>query len=330
MKLPARIGIVLHPIGIICAVLVLLSIIFLAVVNKELANRITVRLIAAIAFADVLSHSVELYSSWERTLELTSPTCHVVNGLRLFGRTFYGFTNIAICFHLYRSLVQLKKSAWRAEMYTWIATLIMVIIFTVIYGLLGAYTGVNNKNGCNPGADNSILNTIFYLIAGSVDLITIIACIFTTIVGHQSLNKWINNYAEAHSNQLTDQAKFIKDRKKMAERAFLYPLSACITLPPESAFHFFNAFGISVLELGIAMSVTVGFSGLLTCLAFSVDPAAHNSFKSAYFQIKNSLLYNKSAEDNISETTAHIPLSIKKHIVNKLVVLIMRYCIKYK
>ncbi|KXN73727.1 hypothetical protein CONCODRAFT_3287 [Conidiobolus coronatus NRRL 28638] len=312
INLTAKIGIVLHPIGIFCSLLVLISIIFLAVVNRELANRITVRLIAAIALADLISHTAELYAAWKRSLALDSRLCHVVNGIRLFGRTFYGFTNIAICFHLYRSLVLLKRSTLKAEMYTWITTLVMVIIFTVIYGLMGAYTAMKNKNGCNPGADDNILNAVFYLIAGFVDLITIIACIFTTIVGHQSLNKWINNYAEARSNQLIDQAKFIKDRKKMAERAFLYPLSACITLPPEAAFHFFNAFGISVLELGITMSVTVGLSGLLTCLAFSFDPAGHKSFKLAYSQIKDDQLYTQSVNDNISESTVHIPLSMKK------------------
>ncbi|KXN73723.1 hypothetical protein CONCODRAFT_3283 [Conidiobolus coronatus NRRL 28638] len=311
MKLPARIGIVLHPIGIICAVLVLLSIIFLAVVNKELANRITVRLIAAIAFADVLSHSVELYSSWERTLELTSPTCHVVNGLRLFGRTFYGFTNIAICFHLYRSLVLLKKSTWRVEMYTWIGTLVMVIIFTVVYGLLGAYTGLLRKNGCNPGADDKVLNAVFYFMAGSVDLAAILAGIFTTIVGRRSLRKWIDTYADARSNQNIDQDKFKRDRKKMAERSFLYPLSACITLPAEAVFLYLNAFNIYIFELSIVMAVTVGISGLLTFLAFAVDPAAHKSFTSAYRQIKDRRLYSHSVKDNISETTAHIPLAMK-------------------
>ncbi|KXN73725.1 hypothetical protein CONCODRAFT_3285 [Conidiobolus coronatus NRRL 28638] len=311
MKLPAKIGIVLHPIGIFCSVFVLLSIIFLATVNRDLANRITVRLIAAIAFADVLSHSAELYSAWQRTLELDSPLCHAVNGIRLFGRTFYGFTNIAICFHLYRSLVQLKKSTWRAEMYTWIATLFMVTLFTVIYGLLGAYTGVKRKNGCNPGADDKTLNAVFYFMAGSVDLFTIIACLYTTIVGRISLNKWINTYAEARSNQSIDQDKFKRDRKKMAERSFLYPLSACITLPVEALFLYLNAFGIYIFELSIVMAVTVGISGLLTFLAFAVDPAAHKSFTSAYRQIKDGRLYSHSVKDNISETAAHIPLAMK-------------------
>lgn len=313
MKLPAKIGIVLHPIGIICAVLVLLSIIFLTVVNKELANRITVRLIAAIAFADILSHSVELYSSWERTIELNSPTCHVVNGLRLFGRTFYGFTNIAICFHLYRSLVLLKKSTWRTEMYTWIGTLFMVIIFTIIYGLLGAYTGLLRKNGCNPGADDKILNGVFYFMAGTVDLAAILSGIFTTFVGHRSLKKWIDTYADARSNQEMDQAQFKKDRKKMAERSFLYPLSACITLPAEAIFLYLNAFNIYIFELSIVMAVTVGISGFLTFLAFSVDPAAHKSFTSAYRQIRDRRIYGNSDKDNISNTTAHFPLAMKTY-----------------
>jgi hypothetical protein len=188
----------------------------------------------------------------------------------------------------------------------------MVIIFTVLYGLLGAYTGVKHKIGCNPGADDKTLNTVFYLIAGSVDLITILSCLFTTIVGHRSLNKWINTYAEARSNQGIDQAKFKRDRKKMAERDFLYPLSTCITLPFEAAFLYLNAFGIFVFQLGIGMAFTVGISGLLAFIAFCVDPAAHNSITSAYRLIKELKPYGHQARDNISESTVHIPLDLKK------------------
>jgi hypothetical protein len=311
MNITTRISVILHPIGILCSILVLLSITFLVVVNKELANRITVRLIAAIAFADLLSHTAEFYSAWNGGLDLRSNLCHVVNGIRLFGRTFYGFTNIAICFHLYRSLVLLRKSTWRIEIYTWIGTLVMVIIFTAIYGFLGAYTGVKRKVGCNPGADDKVLNGVFYFLAGSVDLITIIIGLFTTIIGHKSLNKWINTYAEARTNQNMDQVQFKKDRKKMAERSFLYPLSTCITLPIEAVFLFLNAFGIYIFELSIGMAITVGISGLLTCLAFSADPAAHKSFVSAYYQVKDKWLYSHSIKEKSSENIDQIPLAMK-------------------
>ncbi|KXN73719.1 hypothetical protein CONCODRAFT_3279 [Conidiobolus coronatus NRRL 28638] len=312
MNITTRIGVILHPIGIFCSVLVLLSIIFLTVINRELANRITVRLIAAIAFADLLSHTAELYAAWSGGLSLHSNLCHVVNGIRLFGRTFYAFTNLAICFHLYRSLVLLKKSTWKSEIYTWVATIIMVTIFTAIYGFLGAYTGVKRKVGCNPGADDKVLNGVFYFLAGTVDLITIIVGLFITIVGHRSLNKWINTYAEARSNQGMDQVQFKRDRKKMAERSFLYPLSTCITLPAEAIFLFLNAFGIYIFELSIVMAATIGISGFLTCLAFSADPAAHKSFTSAYYQIKTKWLHSHPVKDDSSEKTVNIPLAMKK------------------
>jgi hypothetical protein len=115
MNLPALVGAIIHPIGIFCSILVLFSIISIATVNRDLANRITVRLIAAIAFGDLISHTAELYASFGGGLNLRSPLCHTVNGIRLFGRTFYAFTNIAICFHLYRSLVLLKNQLGKSK-----------------------------------------------------------------------------------------------------------------------------------------------------------------------------------------------------------------------
>ncbi|KXN73728.1 hypothetical protein CONCODRAFT_3288 [Conidiobolus coronatus NRRL 28638] len=286
MNRAALIGAILHPIGIFCSILVLLSIIGFAIIDRKLASRMTVRLIAAIALADLLSHTAELYAAWNGRLDLHTSLCHKVNGVRLFGRTFYAFTNLAICFHLYRSLVQLKKSTWKFEIYTYIITAAMTGIFTLIYWSLGAFSGVERKVGCNPGADNLTLNSVFYAIAGLVDLAAIVGGIFITVAGHRNLNKWINVYSATLTQGANNQEQLIKDRRKLALRSFLYPLSTCITLPFECIFLILNAANIFVLELGTVMAVTIGISGLLTGIAFSVDPATHIAFKSAYYQLK--------------------------------------------
>jgi hypothetical protein len=286
MNITTWLSVILHPIGIASSLLVLISIIGFAVIDKKLANRMTVRLIAAIALADFLSHTAELYSAWHGGLDLYSNLCHAVNGFRLFGRTFYAFTNLAICFHLYRSLVQMKKSTWKFECITWIVTAVMTAIFTLIYWGLGAFSGVKRKIGCNPGADDITLNSIFYGVSGLVDLVTIISGIFITVAGHRNLNKWINVYSATLTPSANNHEQLIKDRRKMAVRSFLYPLSTCITLPFECIFLLLNAGNIFVFQLTILMAITIGISGLLTGLAFAIDPATHSSFKSAYYQLK--------------------------------------------
>ncbi|KXN73722.1 hypothetical protein CONCODRAFT_77220, partial [Conidiobolus coronatus NRRL 28638] len=246
----------------------------------------TVRLIAAIALADLLSHIGEFYSAWNGGLEFSSSLCHSVIGFRLFARTFYAFTNLAIGFHLYRSLVQIKKSTWKFEIATWIVVAVMTAVFTLIYWGLGAFSGVERKKACSPGADDKTLNSVFYAIAGLVDLATIISGIFITVTGHRNLNKWINAYSATLAPSENDHEQLIKDRRKMAARSFLYPLSACITLPIECIFLFLNAGNVYVSVLTILMALTIGISGLLTGLAFAIDPATQKSFKSAYRTLK--------------------------------------------
>jgi hypothetical protein len=292
-----QIGIILHPIGMVSSLLVLLSIIGFAVIDRKLASRMTVRLIAAIALADLLSHIGEFYSAWNGGIPLESNLCHAVIGFRLFARTFYAFTNLAIGFHLYRSLVQIKKSTWKFEVTTWAVVAVMTAVFTLMYYGLGAFTGVKNKRACSPGADNLTLNSVFYSIAGLVDLATIVSGIFITVTGHRNLNKWINAYSATMAPGQVDTEQLIKDRRKMASRSFLYPLSACITLPFECIFLFLNAGNKYVSVLTILMAITVGISGLLTGLAFAIDPATKKSFISAYRTLKYGNSDKKHSEE---------------------------------
>ncbi|KXN73731.1 hypothetical protein CONCODRAFT_3291 [Conidiobolus coronatus NRRL 28638] len=311
MDLPNRIYLVLNPIGMACASLVLLSIITLALIDRQLANRMTVRLIAVIAFTDLLAHVGEFYAVENYDLQAGTSLCTFVNGFRLFSRTFYCFTNIAICFHLYRGLVLLKRSSWKFELYTWIATLAMVTIFTLIYWGLGAFTGVVARKRCTPGIDNYTLNIVFTVIQATVNMVTVIIGVFTTIVGHRSLNKWINTYANSRSYTGDDQNRFKSDRKKMAERSFLYPLSTLITLPFEAIFLYLTASGIYVFNLVTLMALSTGLSGVLTAIAFAIDPAAHKAFKSAYNKLTDKSRSHKTINDGMSENTSIIPLEQK-------------------
>ncbi|KXN74333.1 hypothetical protein CONCODRAFT_2537 [Conidiobolus coronatus NRRL 28638] len=311
MKPNSILNLVIQPIGLLCATLVLFSIIGLAIIDKRLANRMTVRLIAAIAFADILAHVGEIYASSNGWLPLGSQLCAVVSGFRVASRTFYNFTNIAICFHLYGSLVLLKKSTWRFELYTWIFTVSMVFILTIIYWSMGAFSGKLNKVGCNPGADDYTLNKVFLFMAGFTDLITVLIGIFITIVGHRSLKIWINTYAESRSYKGEDPDIFKRNRMKMAKRAFLYPLATCITLPFEALFLIFYGFGYINTQLGYLKAATLGLSGILTGIAFSVDPATHKAFSEAYTQVKINRINRQQMGDNRSGSTINIPLANK-------------------
>ncbi|KXN73709.1 hypothetical protein CONCODRAFT_3267 [Conidiobolus coronatus NRRL 28638] len=187
----------------------------------------------------------------------------------------------------------------------------MVIIFTAIYGYLGAYTGKLNKFVCFPGADDLTLNKIYRLMLGFTDLLTALIGIFTTVVGRRSLKYWIKTYAQSRSYKGEDPASFKRNRMKMAERAFLYPLATCITLPIEAIFLIVAAFGQFLIQLTVAKNVTLGLSGFLTGLAFAVDPATHKAFREAYFQIKLNIMSRQKVQDNISESTINIPLQLR-------------------
>jgi hypothetical protein len=184
----------------------------------------------------------------------------------------------------------MKKSTWRFEIYTYTVTIVIVFILTAIYWSFGAYSGVLKKVGCNPGSDNKTLNSIFLLIMGFVDLLTIIVGIYTSVAGHRNLNKWINVYSATVTERGDNHEELLKYRKKMAQRSFLYPLSTCVTLPFEAIFLILYGCGLFVFELGIPKAITLGLSGLLTGIAFVIDPATHHAFKSAYYLvfIKNS------------------------------------------
>ncbi|KXN73717.1 hypothetical protein CONCODRAFT_3277 [Conidiobolus coronatus NRRL 28638] len=296
MSTPVKINLIINPIGMAFASIVIISIAGLAIINRRLTNRMTVRLVAAIALTDLLAHVGEYYAVTHGSLVVGTAHCTAVNGFRLFARTFYCWVNMAICLHIYRSLVLIKKTNWKSEVYIWTATAVLVITETLIYYGIGAFTGQAKRN-CNPGVDDYTKHLAFLLLQSLTNLLTIAVCIFTTVKSHGNLNKWIDAVSATITEQGGDRDQLIRERKKIAFRSFLYPLSTCITLPFEAFFLIANGSGKMVIELAILMALTTGLSGILTALAFAVDPITHNAFKSAYSQIKHRNIYKK--EDNI-------------------------------
>ncbi|KXN73718.1 hypothetical protein CONCODRAFT_3278 [Conidiobolus coronatus NRRL 28638] len=277
MSSSKQINLILNPIGMTCASFVIISIVGIAIINRQLANRMTVRLIAVIALTDLLAHVGEYYAITHSTLTAGTPACTAVNGFRLFARTFYCWINMAISFHIYRSLVQLKKTNWKSEVYFWTATAVFVVAETLVYYGLGAFTGVPARKRCTPGVDDYSKNLVFILFQSLTNLFTIAVSTFTEEGG--------------------DRDHLINERRKLAFRSFLYPLSTIVTLPFEAIFLIFNGFGAYVIELFVVMVIGSGLSGVLTALAFGVDPATHKSFKTAYYLVKNRNSHKKDLDE---------------------------------
>ncbi|KXN72643.1 hypothetical protein CONCODRAFT_4502, partial [Conidiobolus coronatus NRRL 28638] len=105
--------------GMAGASAVIVSIIFLGIVDRKLVNRLSIRLIFALAIADLLNH-IGGYLSATQAVNMWSGACYFLAGFQMFTRTFYNFTNIAICFNLFRALILMKKSTWAYELAVWI------------------------------------------------------------------------------------------------------------------------------------------------------------------------------------------------------------------
>jgi hypothetical protein len=286
MNLTTRLNVTLNPIGMACALLVLASIMAIFCINKKSANRMTIRLVGAIALGDLMIHVGEYYAATHGGVERASPLCIRVNAFRLFSRNFYCFTNLAICFHLYRSLVKMRQPNFKYEVFTWVTMVAFTIILTLIYYFMGAFTGLSHPAGCNPGAATQTMDSIFSCIQALVNTFTIIVCLTTSIICHRNLSNWITAYASSRENEGEDRQKFVKEGKKLAERAFLYPLSTILTLPFEAIFLILIVSGKFIPQLTIPMAIFSGISGVLTFIAFSIDPFTHSAFKEAYHNLR--------------------------------------------
>ncbi|KXN73729.1 hypothetical protein CONCODRAFT_3289 [Conidiobolus coronatus NRRL 28638] len=218
MDPPNRIYLTLHPIGMAIAILVLLSITGLFFINRQLTNRMTVRLVAVIAITDLLPHVGEFYAVENYNLTTGTPLCTSVNGFRLFTRSFYWWVNIAISFYIYRSLVLLEKPTRKFEIFIWTATAVLVIAETLIYYELDAFTGLVARKRCTPGVEDNSKNIAFLMFQSLTNLLSIATGIFVTVRGHS-----------CHSNF---PLFFISMYKLPLEALFLFCTAAAFFIDP--------------------------------------------------------------------------------------------------
>jgi hypothetical protein len=272
---------ILHLISATCSSLVLFTLIVFAIIDLSLVNRVTVRLICGVAIADLISH-IAGYLQAEYFTLINTPLCEHLVIFALFGRLLYYFTNLAICYHLYRAIVMLKKSTFKYELIVWFFIMLCIAILMVISHFLGLFTGLSRTVACNPGSTSHLNNKIAFGISGTISLITILAGIFTTVQGHRSMSQWIQLYSVKTVEGDFNQQDFQKKKIKRAQRSFLYPLGTIITISVETAVQyswFFTA--LPPRPLYTANAIMNGTNGIVTMITFLLDPAVWDSIKLA-------------------------------------------------
>ncbi|KXN72646.1 hypothetical protein CONCODRAFT_4507 [Conidiobolus coronatus NRRL 28638] len=166
------------------------------------------------------------------------------------------------------------------------------------YYFLDAFTGTSSKAGCNPGTRDPTNSRAFSILAGLFCLITILSGILVTFFGHRNMNRWVEVYLNNGAYHEEDKEELKKKLRRMAQLSFLYPLATCITLPCEMAFNFKMATGVRDRNLISGMAITGGISGLLTLIAFAIDPTVWRTFKAAFIIIKQRRLGVTETKDS--------------------------------
>ncbi|KXN66454.1 hypothetical protein CONCODRAFT_11710 [Conidiobolus coronatus NRRL 28638] len=237
----------------------------MAIVDLKSVSRVTIRLVAGIAIADVLTHTSAILAIGSIE-HLGTPYCATLAAITTLDRHLYSFTNIAISYHLYRFVVQLKKPSFKAELIVWIAIVVSIAIIMITYHFLGVFTGIDNKKACNPGANNPVITKVVFGLIGLFNFLAIISGIFATVAGHKNLGVWIETFSNKEIIDPKDQEEFKAAKRKETQRSFLYPLTSLITLSAE-----YND----------------GVKGILTLSAFLIDPATQLALKHTFNKLRN-------------------------------------------
>jgi hypothetical protein len=281
--LDVKIGRVLHSIGISFISIVILTLFTLSIISFKLVNRLSIRLIFILSLADFVVHLSELLALGTGYLIGTS-RCHVISALRYFGRLFYCSTNILISIHLYRSIIQLKTSSLKLEMYSWLFMLFILSVIMVIMGFLGVYSGVK-KIECRPGSDNFLYFQIEEGLIGVISIVALLTCFIIYLISRKQFNKSITQYADLYITDYVERDKFLVKRNRMLVRSFLYPLATLITLPAPIALSVMDLTGYYRFPIFEILAVSQGLSGILTFIVFSLDPAVWNSLELAKYKV---------------------------------------------
>jgi hypothetical protein len=289
---------VLSYIGLGCSVILILALIVIAIVEFKSVNRVTIRLVAGLAFADFLAHINSILVIGTKQYVGTS-YCAGLAAISTICRHLYAFTNIAISYHLYRAIVQLKKPSFKAELAIWIAIILIIGVLSIVYHFLGVFNGTINKKSCNPGANNPTITKVVFGLIGLFNFIAIGSGIFVTVVAHRYLEKWIENYFDRKSTDINRQ-QLKEEKLKATKRSFLYPLSSFITLTAEVILCAWMVLDDPPYTMFYINSIMTGFKGILTLIAFSMDQAVWNSAKTTYEKLKDIQLQNAEPISNKS------------------------------
>lgn len=291
-------GKLMHSIGLLSASLVILTLIAFSIVDASLLNKLTIRIMIPLAFADFIVSLSELLGLGSGNL-LGTWNCQAISGLRYFGRLLYSFTNIGMCFNLYRCIIKLKQPKLKLEIINWLITLTIITIAMAVFGSLGSFSDIEGKKSCRPGTSNRIVFQIEEGIVGGLAMITVITCLTVYFTSRSQFNKSITLWAKFNIRSNSEKERFIKKRRKMLERSFLYPLATVVTLPATIALSIMDITGVYYDGIYIALSLTQSLSGISTLFAFLLDPNVIEGLRTIYHSFRNS----SNIDDDFSMTS---------------------------
>ncbi|KXN64836.1 hypothetical protein CONCODRAFT_13834 [Conidiobolus coronatus NRRL 28638] len=268
----------------------------MAIVDLKSVSRVTIRLVAGLAIADFLTHISTILAVGTKEY-LGLPYCEFLAAIVTLDRHLYAFTNIAICYHLYRAIILLKKPSFKSELTAWIVLVTIIAVIMIIYHFLGVFTGTKNKVSCNPGANNPAITKAVFGLIGLFDLAAIISGVFVTVVGHKRLGAWIETFSNKEFLDPKDQEEFKASKRKETQRSFLYPLTALITLSPEVVLCFWMVVDNPPVGIFAVNSIMMGFKGIFTLATFLIDPTTQIALKYTYSRLTNKKSNNIDMND---------------------------------
>jgi hypothetical protein len=268
----------------------------MAIVDLKSVSRVTIRLVAGLAIADLLTHIGSILAVGTKK-HIGTPYCEFLAVIVTLNRHLYAFTNIAISYHLYRAIVLLKKPSFKSELVAWIVLVAIIAVMMVVYHFLGVFTGTKNKVSCNPGANNPTITKAVFGLIGLFDLAAIISGVYVTAVGHKRLGAWIETFSNKELLDPKDQEEFKASKRKETQRSFLYPLTSLVTLSPEVVLCFWMVVDKPPVEMYAVNSIMMGFKGIFTLITFLIDPTTQIALKYTYSRLTNKKSKNIEMND---------------------------------
>ncbi|KXN74104.1 hypothetical protein CONCODRAFT_14990 [Conidiobolus coronatus NRRL 28638] len=274
---------ILHPIGMACASLVLVTLLALIIYDRSLVNRVTLRLIGMVAVADIFTHTKDFLIKNHRE---NDGLCTFISAFTYFSTYLYCFTNIAVTYNFQRTFIQGINTTFRFEILTWIAVLTVSLGITIIFWLLGTF-------GFDPIQKKCVgitTNWVFYF-RGNFQWVlcgfTVAYCTIVTLLIHFKLREYVSNYMNQKNFNTINEARHRKEITQLIQRGLLYPLSPIITQPPMIAYMVYYLFYNNSTEfIQWWLGIGYGLSGVLTAIAFFIDITLLKALNSIYRRIK--------------------------------------------